>query len=364
MDDKTLTYIILILLVVFIIAFFIINSYGYNVSLMEIILLFIIFIAIIGALSETSNKTNKFKYSTPKPTPRGNDNFSDPIDELKVEEGKMPDFRKINFMNHGIAGLDDQLRTIFRSGLYSRFLPKDKVKIAGISHNKGIILHGPAGTGKTMIARFIARILGAKEVQVINGPEIFNKFVGASEENVRNIFAPAKKEYAEKGDKAGLYVVIIDEIDSVAPARGRSLTGVNDTVVNQFLTEMCGVDEYDNILVVGTTNRLDIMDQALLRSGRFDLKIYIGLPDKDARRAILDVHSRGYRKGNMFDEKINLDELSEVTEKYTGADLKCLLEKAFSFATERYIDDGAHGEIVMNSHDINKALAEVIPFPA
>ena len=362
MNDSVIAIIVFVLLIVIIAAFFILNNYGYNVSLMELIILFIIFLAIIVAYFDADTKNNKHHY-TPKPTPRNpglNDDNDDPIINFDMADGKMPDLRNIDFSKYGIGGLDEELRKIIRSGLYTRFLPKDKIKAASIKHDKGIILHGPPGTGKTTIARFMARALQAKSVQIINGPEIFNKYVGQSEENLRDIFKPAKNDYNKLGDKAPLHVVIFDEIDAIAPARGRSLSGVNDTVVNQFLTEMDGVEEYDNILVFGTTNRLDMMDQGLLRSGRFDLKIKIGLPDQKARWDILKVHTKGYKEADMFSKDIDLQQISNVTEGYTGADLECLLKKAFNYASERYMDN-TNNELIIAVEDINKALQEVEP---
>jgi len=361
MNDNLIAIIVFVLLIIVIAAFFLLNNYGYNVSLMELIILFIIFLAVILAYFEADTKNNKHHY-TPKPTPRGagSDNGEEPIINFDLEDGKMPDLRNIDFNKYGIGGLDEELRKIIRCGLYTRFLPKDKIKAAGIKHDKGIILYGPPGTGKTTIARFMARALQAKSVQIINGPEIFNKYVGQSEENLRDIFKPAKQDYAKLGDKAPLHVVIFDEIDAIAPARGRSMSGVNDTVVNQFLTEMDGVDEYDNILVFGTTNRLDMMDQGLLRSGRFDSKIKIGMPDLKARQDILRVHAKGYIEAAMFDKDISLSQLAEQTEGYTGADIESLLKKAFSHASERYMDD-PKSELVIDYKDINKSLQEIVP---
>jgi len=143
-----------------------------------------------------------------------------------------------------------------------------------------MLLHGPPGTGKTLIARKIAGALNCEEPKICNGPEIFDKYVGVAEENVRKLFADAEAEQAEKGDQSGLHVIIFDEFDSICRARGsRNDTGVADNVVNQLLSKMDGVESLNNILLIGMTNRKDLIDEAILRPGRMEIHLEIGLPD-------------------------------------------------------------------------------------
>ena len=132
----------------------------------------------------------------------------------------------------------------------------------GIKHVKGILLYGPPGTGKTLMARQIGKMLNGKEPKIVNGPEILNKYVGQSEENICNLFTDAEKEYAEKGDDSELHIIIFDEIDAICPARGTRTggTGVADTVVNQLLSKIDGVESLNNILVIGMTNRCVLHD--------------------------------------------------------------------------------------------------------
>eukprot|EP00912_Choanoflagellata_sp_UC4_P002500 UC4_evm1s1583 len=188
-----------------------------------------------------------------------------------------------NFSKMGIGGLDAQFQTMFRRAFASRVLPPDVVEKLGLRHCKGMLLYGPPGTGKTLIARKLAEMLNGAEPKVVNGPEIFSKFVGEAEKNIRELFEDAEKEEAEKGDDSRLHVIIFDEIDAVCKARGSvtSGTGVHDTVVNQLLTKIDGVDALNNILIIGMTNRKDMLDEAILRSGRLELHIQIGLPDKN-----------------------------------------------------------------------------------
>lgn len=150
-----------------------------------------------------------------------------------------------------------------------------------------MILHGPPGTGKTLIARQIAKALNCEEPQVVNGPEIFDKYVGGSEKKIRELFAPAEREQEEKGDDSGLHIIIFDEIDAICKARGSSSnsgTNVNDSVVNQLLSKLDGVDALNNVLIIGMTNRIDLIDEAILRPGRLELHLEIGLPDRVGRR--------------------------------------------------------------------------------
>eukprot|EP00163_Fabomonas_tropica_P005021 TRINITY_DN1447_c0_g2_i2.p1 TRINITY_DN1447_c0_g2~~TRINITY_DN1447_c0_g2_i2.p1 ORF type:complete len:326 (+),score=69.20 TRINITY_DN1447_c0_g2_i2:824-1801(+) len=162
-----------------------------------------------------------------------------------------------NFSDMGIGGLDEQFSQIFRRAFASRIFPSAVVQKLGINHVRGILLHGPPGTGKTLIARQIGKMLQAREPKVVNGPEILNKYVGQSEENIRNLFKDAEAEYHERGEDSDLHIIIFDEIDAICKQRGTAggSTGVHDTVVNQLLSKMDGVDSLNNILVIGMTNR-------------------------------------------------------------------------------------------------------------
>ena len=140
----------------------------------------------------------------------------------------------------GIGGLDSEFSSIFRRAFASRIFPPALVEKLGIQHVKGILLYGPPGTGKTLMARQIGKMLNASEPKVVNGPEILNKFVGQSEENIRKLFADAEKEYKEKGDESGLHIIIFDELDAICKQRGSTNngTGVGDSVVNQLLSKV------------------------------------------------------------------------------------------------------------------------------
>ena len=279
-----------------------------------------------------------------------------------------PDFK---FENMGIGGLDSEFSTIFRRAFASRIFPPGLVDKLGIQHVKGMMLYGPPGTGKTLIARQIGKMLNAREPKVINGPEVLNKFVGQSEENIRKLFADAEKEYKEKGEESGLHIIIFDELDAVCKQRGSGGgggTGVGDSVVNQLLSKLDGVDQLNNILLIGMTNRLDMIDEALLRPGRLEVHMEISLPDEYGRTQILKIHTQRMRDNNVMDHDVNLDELAQMTKNFSGAEIAGLVKSASSFAFSRHVKVGTMASInedvvnmKVNHADFHHALDGVKP---
>ncbi len=190
----------------------------------------------------------------------------------------------------------------------------------GIRPPKGILLYGPPGCGKTLLAKAVATESGANFIAV-KGPEILSKWVGESEKAIREIFRRARQ--------VAPAVVFFDEIDSIAPARGfRHDSGVTDRIVNQLLAEMDGIQTLKNVVVIGATNRADIIDPALLRPGRFDRIIYVPPPDRKSRLEILKVHTRKV----PLAEDVDLEKLATLTEGYSGADLEALVREAVILA--------------------------------
>lgn len=262
-----------------------------------------------------------------------------------------PDFK---FEDMGIGGLDDEFSVIFRRAFASRIFPPALIEQLGIMHVKGILLYGPPGTGKTLIARQIGKMLQAREPKVINGPEVLNKYVGQSEENIRKLFADAEKEYKEKGDESGLHVIIFDELDAVCKQRGSGAgggTGVGDSVVNQLLSKLDGVDQLNNILLIGMTNRKDMIDDALLRPGRLEVQVEISLPDEKGRQQILKIHTNKMRENNKLADDVNLAELATLTKNFSGAELNGLSKSAASFAFNRHTVAGTMAGV---SNDASK----------
>ncbi|KAF8622185.1 hypothetical protein AX15_007297 [Amanita polypyramis BW_CC] len=278
-----------------------------------------------------------------------------------------PNFK---FEDMGVGGLDTEFSEIFRRAFASRVFPPGLVQKLGIDHVKGILLYGPPGTGKTLIARQIGKILNAREPKVVNGPEILNKYVGQSEENIRKLFADAEKEYKDKGDESGLHIIIFDELDAICKQRGstNSGTGVGDTVVNQLLSKMDGVDKLNNILIIGMTNRKDMIDEALLRPGRLEVHMEISLPDEKGRYQILSIHTSEMRKNGVLDSDVDLLELAGRTKNFSGAEINGLIKSAASFAFNRHVKVGTMAGISddveklrVNKGDFLSALEEVHP---
>jgi vesicle-fusing ATPase len=247
----------------------------------------------------------------------------------------------ISFGELGIGGLDEELTSIFRRAFATRIYPPSQVKKFGVKHVKGLILFGPPGTGKTLIARKLGQILNTVEPKVVNGPEILNKMVGGSEENIRRLFEPAKLDQEEKGDNSPLHLIIFDELDAICKQRGtnRDSTGVHDSVVNQLLSMMDGVNSLNNVLIIGMTNRLDMLDRALLRPGRFEIHMEIGLPDEIGRQSILSIHTNEIRKNDLLSEDVDLAQLATVTKNFSGAELEGLVKCAVSHCLSEPIQD-------------------------
>lgn len=208
----------------------------------------------------------------------------------------------------------------------------------GIKHVKGLLLYGPPGTGKTLIARQLAKFLDAKEPKIVNGPELFNKFVGETEANVRKLFDDARKDWDKYGEESQMHIIIFDEFDALAKKRGStsSGTGVNDSIVNQLLSIIDGVQEMDNFLVIGMTNRLDLIDKAILRPGRFEVHIEVGLADEKGRGQILDIHTKKMKKNKLLGKDVDLKYIAKETKNYTGAEIESVVKSANSFALNRH----------------------------
>jgi transitional endoplasmic reticulum ATPase len=191
---------------------------------------------------------------------------------------------------------------------------------------KGILLYGPPGTGKTLIAKAAANESEANFIS-IKGPELLSKWVGESEKGVREVFRKARQ--------AAPCIIFFDEIDAIAPRRGGDFgdTHVTERLISQLLTELDGLEILTNVIVIGATNRPDIIDPALLRPGRFDRLLYVPPPDRDSRIQIIKIHTR---KKPLADD-VNVEQLADHTEGYTGADIASLSSAAVMLALREYI---------------------------
>ena len=276
------------------------------------------------------------------------------------------DFEKL-----GIGGLDAEFNEIFRRAFASRIWPSHIIRQLGINHVRGMLLYGPPGCGKTLIARQIGKVLNAREPKIVNGPEILDKYVGGSEEKVRELFAEAEQEQLEAGDQSMLHIVILDEMDAICKSRGtvRDGTGVSDSVVNQLLSKIDGVDSLNNILLIGMTNRKDMIDDALLRPGRLEVHVEIGLPDVKGRSQILGIHTKNMREANRITPEVleRMPEIAEKTKNFSGAEIEGLVKAATSYALTRCVDvkdlskPPDEKNLVLRFGDFERALNDVQP---
>ncbi len=253
-----------------------------------------------------------------------------------------PDSPKIGFKD--VAGVDEAVEELQE---IKEFLesPK-KFQALGARIPKGVLLYGPPGTGKTLLARAVAGEAGVPFFS-ISGSDFVEMFVGVGASRVRDLFEQAKQ--------ASPCIVFMDEIDAVGRHRGAGLGGGHDEreqTLNQLLVEMDGFEMKDNIILIAATNRPDILDPALLRPGRFDRQIVVDRPDRNGRRKILEVHS----KGKPLDPEIDLDSLAAGTPGFTGADLANLVNEAALLAAR-------HGKKTIGQEDLEEGIMRVIAGP-
>jgi vesicle-fusing ATPase len=273
-----------------------------------------------------------------------------------------------NFQDLDIGGLDGEFEIIFRRAFTSRLFPPQMIRERGIKHVKGILLFGPPGTGKTLMARQIGKMLNTVEPKIVNGPEVLDKFVGGSEAKVRELFEDARKDQQENGEQAQLHLIIFDEIDSICKKRGTvtGAAGVADTVVNQLLSMIDGVDSLDDVLLIGMTNRLDLIDEAIIRPGRLEVQIELGLPNAHGRQQIFQIHTKRLAKVGALADDVNLQELAQLTPNYTGAEIEGVVKSAHAFAMRAAIDPDTKKprpgvNVVVTRDYFTMALQEVRP---
>jgi len=304
------------------------------------------------------------------------------LPELKLEEEKLPP-DVLNKLQVNADDFENALKDIMPSAMREVYLETPDVKwseIGGLENvkrelqeavewplrypelykqmgytmPKGILLYGPSGTGKTLLAKAVATESEANFIS-IRGPELLSKWVGESERGVREVFRRARQ--------AAPCIIFFDEVDSLAPIRGMGGDSmVTERVVSQLLTELDGIQALTGVVVLAATNRIDMVDPALLRAGRFDKLIYIPMPDKTARKQILEIHARGKPLTD-----VDLERVAEVTEGFSGADLAAIINTATSLSIQEFInkypnpeDAKKHvNEALITSKHVEEAIKKV-----
>src|SRR5919109_388961 len=219
---------------------------------------------------------------------------------------------------------------------------------ANVEPPKGILLYGPPGTGKTMIAKAVAATSEANFIS-IKGPELISKWVGESEKGIREVFRKARQ--------AAPCVIFFDELDAIAPRRGGSEgdSHVTERVISQMLTELDGLEDLKGVVVIGATNRPDIIDEALLRPGRFDRMLEVPVPDKEARKHIFQIHT----KKKPLESDVNIDKLIEMTEGMTGADIAALVNAAAMTAIKEHVRQKGGSKLRISMRHFETALNKI-----
>ncbi|MDO9518357.1 MAG: CDC48 family AAA ATPase [Methanosarcinaceae archaeon] len=255
-----------------------------------------------------------------------------------------------------IGGLDESKQELIEAVEWPLKYP-ELFKVINTKPPRGIMLFGPPGTGKTMLAKAVASESEANFIS-IKGPEMLSKYIGESERAVREIFRKAKQ--------AAPTVIFFDEIDSIAPHRGTSSDShVTERVVSQILTELDGIEELKDVVIVAATNRPDMVDPALLRPGRFDRLIYIRVPDKESREKIFAIHL----EGKPIADEIKLSELADMTDGYVGADIEAICREAAMLAMREIIKPNTDKaemlkmaeKIRLNKDHFKRAVSRVKP---
>lgn len=277
---------------------------------------------------------------------------TDPVDISKLEGVKT----LVDVTYEDIGGLKEEVKKV-REMVEIPLKRPELFERLGISPPKGVLMHGPPGTGKTLLAKAVANESEAHFI-AIQGPEIMSKYVGGSEERLREFF--------EEAEENAPSIVFIDEIDAIAPKREEVSGETERRVVAQLLTLMDGLKTRGQVVVIGATNRPDALDPAIRRPGRFDREIEIGVPDKDGRQEVLEIHTRGM----PLDEKVDLNEIADTTHGFVGADLEMLCKEAAMRVLRRVLPDIKADEeipketlkkMIINKSDFKEALKEIQP---
>ena len=242
----------------------------------------------------------------------------------------------------GLEKAKDKLREfvelpLIRPDLYSK---------AGVKPSKGVLLHGPPGTGKTLLAKAVATESNANFISV-KGPELVSKWVGESEKHVREIFKKARQ--------VAPAIIFFDEFDSISKLRGMSMSDSTERIVNQLLTELDGVEELEKVIVIAATNRKDLIDPSLIRAGRIDAHVELGIPNSETRKKIFEVHT----KKMPLSKDVKIEEFVKKTDGWTGADIESICRNAGINAIKRNYKLKDSNKFVISKEDFEGAFKEI-----
>lgn len=260
-----------------------------------------------------------------------------------AKEGDIP-----SITYEDIGGLRDEVTKV-REMIELPLRHPELFRRLGVEAPKGVILHGPPGTGKTLLAKAVANETNAN-FSTIGGPEIMSKFYGESEERLRNVFQEAQKNAPS--------IIFIDELDSIAPKREEVSGEVERRIVAQLLSLMDGLKARGKVVVIGATNRINAIDPALRRPGRFDREIELGVPNRDGRLDILQIHTRGM----PLEKDVNLERLADITHGFVGADLQALAKEAAIRALRRILPEIDLSAESIPADTINKIIVKMQDF--
>ena len=279
-----------------------------------------------------------------------NEDFRDALKEVRPSALREVQVQIPNISWDDVGGLDE-LKEELREAVEWPIKHKEAFEYVDVETPKGVLLYGPPGTGKTLLAKALAKMTESNFIS-IKGPELLSKWVGESEKGIREIFRKARQ--------AAPCIIFFDEIDALVPRRsGSESSHVSENVVSQILTEIDGLEELHNVLIIGATNRLDIVDEALLRPGRFDRIIEVPLPDSKGRQHIFEIHS----KKKPLSDDVNASKIIEMTNGFSGAEVAAVTNRAAIAALKRYVSGKSDNVkyIKITQQDLIDAIDKVKP---
>lgn len=279
-----------------------------------------------------------------------NEDFTDALKEIRPSALREVQIQIPNVSWSDVGGLNT-LKEELCEAVEWPIKYKEAYDYVDVKAPKGILLYGPPGTGKTMIAKALAKMTESNFIS-IKGPELLSKWVGESERGVREIFRKARQ--------AAPCIIFLDEIDALVPRRGNNDSShVTENIVSQILTEIDGLEELHNVLIVGATNRLDIVDEAVLRPGRFDRVIQVPNPDASGRKHIFSIHTRD----KPLASDVHISKLAELTDGFSGAEIAAVTDRAAITALRRYVNGNSENlkDVKITQRDLTDAIDKVRP---